>query len=56
MIKGGIYLFDLLMEYAANTSMIVVGFFEVYVVAYLYGKFHFLQRKDKFHENLSSRL
>lgn len=26
------------MEYAANTSMIVVGFFEVYVVTYIYGK------------------
>jgi len=34
---GGIYLFELLNEYAANVSMIVVGFFEVYTVAYIYG-------------------
>ncbi len=35
--QGGIYLFELLMEYAANLSMIVVGFFEVYTIAYIYG-------------------
>ncbi|CAF1391258.1 unnamed protein product [Adineta steineri] len=34
---GGIYLFELLMEYAANVSMVVVGFFEVYTIAYIYG-------------------
>jgi len=34
---GGIYLFELLNEYAANVSLIVVGFFEVFVVAYIYG-------------------
>ena len=26
------------MEYAANVSMVVVGFFEVYTIAYIYGK------------------
>jgi hypothetical protein len=36
-IQGGIYLFELLNEYAANVSMVVVGFFEVYTVAYIYG-------------------
>ncbi|CAF3820110.1 unnamed protein product [Adineta steineri] len=34
---GGIYLYDLLSEYAANLSMVVVGFFEVYTIAYIYG-------------------
>ncbi|CAF3552794.1 unnamed protein product [Rotaria sp. Silwood1] len=34
---GGIYLFELLNQYAANVSMIVVGFFEVYTIAYIYG-------------------
>jgi hypothetical protein len=28
------------MEYAANLSMIVVGYFEVYTIAYIYGWFH----------------
>ena len=37
LIQGGIYLFELLNEYAANVSMVVVGFFEVYTVAYIYG-------------------
>lgn len=35
--QGGIYLFDLFQEYSANISMLVVGFFEVIVVAYIYG-------------------
>ncbi|CAF1234216.1 unnamed protein product [Adineta ricciae] len=34
---GGIYLFDLLNEYAANISLVVVGFFQIVVVAYIYG-------------------
>ncbi|CAF3030397.1 unnamed protein product [Rotaria sp. Silwood2] len=34
---GGIYLFELLNQYAANLSMIVIGFFEVYTIAYIYG-------------------
>ncbi|CAF1020255.1 unnamed protein product [Rotaria sordida] len=34
---GGIYLFELLNQYGANISMIVVGFFEVYTIAYIYG-------------------
>ncbi|CAF1682399.1 unnamed protein product, partial [Adineta ricciae] len=40
--RGGIYLFELLMEYAANVSMVVVGFFEVYTVAYIYGYNRFM--------------
>ncbi|CAF2456317.1 unnamed protein product [Rotaria sp. Silwood2] len=39
---GEIYLFDLFFEYAANVSIIVVGFFEVYTVAYIYGFNHFM--------------
>ncbi|CAM4833277.1 unnamed protein product [Rotaria magnacalcarata] len=34
---GGIYFFELLQEYSANTSMLVVGFFEVIVISYIYG-------------------
>ncbi|CAF0976103.1 unnamed protein product [Didymodactylos carnosus] len=34
---GGYYWFELLQEYAANLSMIVVGFIEVITVAYIYG-------------------
>jgi hypothetical protein len=36
-IQGGIYLFELLNEYEATVSLIVVGFFEVFTVAYIYG-------------------
>jgi hypothetical protein len=32
-----IYLFELMNTYAANLSIIVVGFFEVYTVNYIYG-------------------
>jgi len=28
----------MLSEYAANLSLIVVGFFEVYTIVYIYGK------------------
>jgi hypothetical protein len=35
--QGGIYLFELLNEYAANISLIVVGFFEVFTIVYIYG-------------------
>ncbi|CAF0915793.1 unnamed protein product, partial [Didymodactylos carnosus] len=33
---GGIYLFELLQEYSANISLVVVGLFEVIAVAYIY--------------------
>jgi len=39
LIQGGFYLLELFMGYAADTSMVVVGFFEVYSVAYIYGLF-----------------
>jgi hypothetical protein len=38
------------MEYAANVSMVVVGFFEVYTIAYIYGSFDFfkaIETKEK---------
>jgi SNF family Na+-dependent transporter len=39
---GGIYLFTLVSEYAANLSLIVIGFFEVITVAYVYGFNNFM--------------
>ncbi len=39
--QGGIYLFELFQEYTANTSLVLVGFFEVVTVAYIYGLFFF---------------
>lgn len=36
-LQGGIYLFELFQEYTANTSLVVIGFFEVSVVAFAYG-------------------
>ncbi|CAF3583322.1 unnamed protein product, partial [Rotaria sp. Silwood2] len=34
--RGGIYLFTLVSEYAANLSLVVIGFFEVITIAYVY--------------------
>lgn len=34
---GGIYLFEIFQEYTANTSLVFIGFFEVVVIALIYG-------------------
>jgi hypothetical protein len=49
------YLFELLNQYAANVSMVVVGFFEVYTIAYIYGLFLikiYIWKCDKFFKDL----
>ncbi|CAF1274399.1 unnamed protein product [Rotaria sordida] len=40
---GGIYLFTLLNEYSANISVLVCGFFEFIVIAYIYGFNNFME-------------
>ncbi|CAF2880027.1 unnamed protein product [Rotaria sp. Silwood2] len=40
--RGGIYLFTLVSEYAANLSLVVIGFFEVITIAYVYGFNNFM--------------
>ncbi|CAF3516884.1 unnamed protein product [Rotaria sp. Silwood1] len=40
---GGIYLFTLMNEYSANLSVIVCGFFEFIIIAYIYGFNKFME-------------